>query len=296
MTAPPRIFDRQAVRRHRDRAAPGFADVDFLFAAAADALLERLGDVRRDFDVALDLSAGRSGLAGRLPARHTIAADLSPAALARTGPGTPRLAADEEWLPFAEASLDLVVSVLSLHWVNDLPGSLIQINRALKPDRLFSAVLMGGETLRELRHCLTEAEAELRGGVAPRISPMADVRDLGGLLQRAGFAMPVADTERLTVRYADPVTLLRELGAMGEGNALADRERCALRRDVLARAVELYGARYAGGDGRVPMTVDLIFLAGWSPGPDQPKPLQPGSAKQRLADALDTREVRVPRR
>ena len=293
MSGAPVIFDRVAVRRARDRAAAGFADVDFLFREAGDRLLERLGDVTRTFAAALDLSAGRSGLAGRLPAAHTVHADLSPAMVARAP--APRLCADEEWLPFADKSFDLVVSVLSMHWVNDLPGSLIQINRAMQPDGLFTAVLAGGETLTELRQCLTRAESESRGGAAPRVSPMTDVRDVGGLLQRAGFAMPVADTERLTVSYGDPLTLVRELRAMGGANALTDRERKPLRRDVLARALTLYRDRFGDGDGRVPVTVDLIFAAGWSPGPDQPKPKAPGSAKTRLADALGTSEGRLPR-
>ena len=219
---------------------------------------------------------------------HLIESDLSGAMLARR-PG-PRVQLDEERLPFADESLDLVVSTLALHWVNDLPGALIQIRRALKPDGLFMGALLGGSTLTELRQALTEAEAELTGGAGLRIAPFADTFDAAGLLQRAGFALPVADLDRVRVRYAHPLKLIADLKAMGETNALTDRARRPLSRAVLARACEIYAARFAEPDGRVVATFDIVTMTGWAPHPDQQKPLKPGSAKMRLADALGTTE------
>jgi SAM-dependent methyltransferase len=197
---------------------------------------------------------------------------------------------DAEWLPFAPERLDLVVSLLALHAVNDLPGALIQIRRALKPDGLFIGCLLGGATLTELRQAFTEAEAEMEGGVSPRVAPFADVRDLGGLLQRAGFALPVTDIEPVTVRYADPSGLFRDLRAMGLTNALRARRKAPLRRATLMRACEIYAQRFADADGRLRATFELAWLSGWAPHASQQRPLQPGSAKMRLADALGTEE------
>jgi SAM-dependent methyltransferase len=198
----------------------------------------------------------------------------------------PRLEADEEALPFAEASLDLVVSGLALHLVNDLPGTLIQIRRALKPDGLLLAALLGGATLTELRQAFLIAEEELEGGASPRVAPFADVRDLGGLLQRAQFALPVVDSDTVTVTYRDPLALMLELRAMGASNPLIERSRRPLRRATLARAIEVYTERFALADGRVPATFEIVTLTAWSPHPSQPKPLRPGSATTRLADVL----------
>ena len=209
---------------------------------------------------------------------------------ARMLPGAAaRLVLDEERLPFTDASVDLVVSLLSLHWTNDLPGALAQIRRALKPDGLFLGALFGGASLQELRWALTEAELELTGGAGPRVSPFADAADGANLLQRAGFALPVSDIDRVTVRYADPLRLMADLRAMGETGVLAERPR-PLTRAVLGRAVDLYRSRYGEPDGRVRATFEIVSLAGWAPHPDQQKPLRPGSAKMRLADALKTRE------
>jgi SAM-dependent methyltransferase len=199
--------------------------------------------------------------------------------------------ADEEALPFADNTLDLVVSGLSLQVVNDLPGVLVQVQRALKPDGLFLAALLGGDTLTELRQSFAVAESELEGGVSPRVAPFADVRDLGALLQRAGFALPVTDVDRITVRYATPLRLLRDLRRMGAANPLVERRRVPLRRTTLMRAMEVYAARFADPDGKVRASFDIIWLLGWSPHESQQKPLQPGSAKKRLADALGTTEI-----
>jgi SAM-dependent methyltransferase len=214
---------------------------------------------------------------------------------ATLGHGTLAVAADEEALPFRDASLDLVVSVLALHFVNDLPGTLVQIRRALKPDGLLLAALAGGDTLNELRHAFAAAEAELEGGASPRVVPFADVRELGGLLQRAGFALPVTDVDRITVRYASPIALLHDLRGMGATNPLIERSRRPLRRATLKRMIDIYVERFADGDGRIRATFEIVWLTGWAPDASQQKPLAPGSARQRLADALGTEEIKLPR-
>lgn len=291
MTAAP--FDRKLVARHRDRAAPTFGGCDFLAARAAEEIAGRLANTNREFATALDLgchtgTVGRDALA---PAGVTtiVSADLSPA-MAVQAPGL-RLAADEECLPFAPQSLDLAVSTLSLHWVNDLPGALIQIRKALRPDGLFIGALFGGETLQELRQVLMQAEADCEGGVSPRVSPFADVRDLGGLMQRAGFALPVVDADIVTVRYENAFRLLEDLRAMGETNALNDRRRVPLKRATLIRAAELYQEQFADPDGRIRASFEILYATGWAPHESQQKPLRPGSAAMRLADALKTEEL-----
>lgn len=282
------VFDRTLVRQRRDRAAPGFAAHDFLIADTAERLAERLSLVRRDFARALDLgchlgSAGRLAAAAK-PFETLVSCDLSPA-MAR-GAGGLALAADEEALPFADGAFDLVLSALSLHWVNDLPGALIQIRRALRPDGLFLGAMLGGATLNELRRCLIEAEAAVTGGAAPRLSPFADLRDAGHLMRRAGFALPVVDTETVTVTYPDLFRLLADLRGMGETNAVLARSRTPLRRAVLMEAGRRYAESFAEPDGRLPATFQILHLSGWAPDPSQQQPLRPGSAKISLADAL----------
>lgn len=203
----------------------------------------------------------------------------------------PRVLVDLEALPFADASLDLVVSGLTLHCVNDLPGTLVQIRRALKPDGLLLASVLGGQTLTELREAFLLAESELEGGASPRVAPFADVRDYGSLLQRAGFALPVTDTDIVTVTYSSPLALMQDLRGMGATNILAARRRAPLRRATLMRACELYIERHGRPDGRIPATFEIITLTGWAPHESQQKPLRPGSAQARLADALGTREI-----
>jgi SAM-dependent methyltransferase len=198
---------------------------------------------------------------------------------------------DDEILPLAENSLNLAVSALALQHVNDLPGMLVQIRRALKPDGLFLAALAGGDTLTELRQCFAIAESELEGGVSPRVAPFADLRDLGALLQRAGFALPVIDSERITVRYDTVFALMHDLRRMGATNVLSERRRTPLRRKTLLRMVEVYGERFADPDRRLRATFEIIWLSGWAPHESQQQPLKPGSAKARLADALGAREI-----
>ncbi len=291
------VFDRRVVRLHRDRAAPAIAAHDFLFKEVAERLADRLEIIRRSFPRALDLGCHGGEMAGALLGKAgietVVQADLSPAmASTAAANGQPTLAADEELLPFAPGSFDLVVSNLSLHWVNDLPGALIQARQALKPDGLFLAALLGGETLFELRRSLFEAEQEVTGGLSPRISPMAGLRDAAGLLQRAGFALPVADMDSITVSYPNPVRLMQDLRGMGETNAALARLKAPTRRAVIARAMERYAELFQEQDGTVPATFDVIFLAAWSPDPTtQQQPARRGSANARLAEALKTTEV-----
>jgi SAM-dependent methyltransferase len=292
-----RVFDRRAVRLHRDRAAAGLGDHDFLLREAGERLADRLDDINRRFPLALDLGCHDGLLAellrGRGGIERLVRADLSPAMAARAGgralPG-PALAADEEALPFAPASFDLVLSNLSLHWVNDLPGCLLQVRRILKPDGLFLACLLGGETLAELRQALLQAELEIRGGASPRISPFAEIADGAALLQRAGFALPVADGDRLTVSYPDALRLMADLRGMGETNAVAARDRRFTRRALLLAAAARYQQLFAEAEGRLPATFQLIFLTGWAPHASQQRPQRPGTAAARLADALGTTE------
>lgn len=300
MSAPPRIFDRALLRARLDRAAPRYADADFLKRRAAEDAVVRLEAIMRDFPLAVDLGARngafREALAQSDAASRVgflVEADISPKMLA--GRQGPRLVADEEQLPFAYGKLDLVISTLALHWTNDVIGALIQIRRALKPDGLFIASLFGGSTLTELRQSLLAAEMELTGGAGPRVSPFADANDAAALLQRAGFALPVADVDRVTVRYAHPLKLLADLRAMGETSVLAERHPKPLTRTILARAFEIYVEKFAEPDGRVPASFEILTLTGWTPAESQQKPLKPGSAKMRLADALKTVEHRVPR-
>ena len=298
MSAPPLLFDRALHRKRLDRAASGFASADFLQRRAAADLVERLEVIMRDFPRAVDLSARNGALRQALadsPAAERVGllieTDLSRAMLAsRSGP---RVVLDEERLPFAAGSLDLVVSTLGLHWTNDVVGALVQIRRALKPDGLFLGALLGGSTLTELRQALTDAESEILGGAGSRVSPFADSRDAAGLLQRAGFALPVADVDRVNVSYEHPLKLLGDLRQMGETNVLADRHPRALTRTLLGRASEIYAERFAGPDGRVSATFEIVTLTGWAPHASQQQPLQPGSAKMRLADALGTVEHRL---
>ncbi len=275
MAQTPIIFDRSLLSARRARAAAQGPET-FLIDRVAGEMAERLGAVLRRFELAADLGtptdAVRRALAGKVGRIVEVSVD-------------------EEALPFREASLDLAVSGLALQFVNDLPGVLAQIRRALKPDGLLLAALIGGESLIELRTAFAEAEAEIEGGVSPRVAPFVDLRDLGALLQRAGFALPVTDVDRLTVRYASPLALMHDLRRMGATNALVERRRKPLRRATLHRMIEIYADRFAGSDLRVPATFEIIWLSGWAPDASQQQPLAPGSAKTRLADALRTTEI-----
>lgn len=280
MTAPI-IFDRALVRVRRDRAAAGFADYAFLYDEVCQRLAERLELIQRTFPKALVLGARTGGMAallqGRFGIETLVQAEFSERMAARQGGGLP-VVADEELLPFGDASLDLVVSPLSLHTTNDLPGALAQARRALKPDGLLLAGLFGLGTLAPLRDAFLSAEAELGQGSSPHVAPFTDVRDGGSLLQRAGFALPVADAETVTVTYENPMRLLADLHGMGESNVLANRARGAMRRDVLFQAVQRLAGR------AIPF--EIVFLTGWAPDKSQQQPLAPGSGRVSLARTL----------
>ena len=292
---PMTVFDRPLVRAHRDRAAAKLDQHDFLFREAADRLIDRLTDVNRHFDLGLDLGC-HSGqvarkLAGLGKVDQLVQCDLSPAmAAAANAPATPAVAADEELLPFAEGVFDLVVSNLSLHWVNDLPGALIQVQRALKPDGLFVAAILGGDTLWELRRAIIEAELELLGGAAPRVSPFAGNRDIGALMQRAAFSLPVVDLDTIRVAYGSPLALLSDLRGMGETNAVVARNTAVPPRTLWPLVSSKYEALFGQPDGTVPATFDVITMTGWRPHESQQQPLRPGSARHSLAMALGTTE------
>ncbi len=286
------IFNRQSVRHHRDRAAPNYADFNFLFQEVAERLGDRLEDITRTFPVTLDLGCHGGDMAACIPTlsnvQTLINCDLSPsmASMARIHNGASSLVSDEELLPFKEQSLDLVVSNLSLHWVNDLPGALSQICRALRPDGLFLATMLGGATLNELRVSLIEAEIEIEGGLSPRLSPFAEIKDAGNLLGRAGFALPVADRELITVSYDSPLKLMADLRGMGETNANAQRRTTCTRRATMMRATEIYTERFTNSEGRIPATFEIIYLTAWAPDENQQKPLKPGSGQISLGDVF----------
>lgn len=286
------IFDRELMTRRRDRAAAMAAEHDFLLQRVAEDLVQRLSFIRRRFPLAVNLGAYHGVVSRCLRASGVadmvIDMELSARLLARCV--GPRVRADEELLPFRAGSLDLVVSGLALHLLNDLPGALAQIRRALKPDGLLLAAMLGGRTLHELREAFLLAETESEAGTSPHVIPFADVRDLGGLLQRAQLALPVSDSDRVIVHYPNPLALMRELQAMGASNMLRDRRKRPTRRGTLLRAAEIYAGRHGLADGRIAATFDIITITGWAPHEDQPKPLPPGSSRQRLAEALGTIE------
>jgi SAM-dependent methyltransferase len=287
----PIVFDRLLLRKRRQRAR-ALGPETFLIDRVAAELGERIAVVLRRFERAVDLGTPTDAVRRALAANDnvgTIIAATPDAALLDAV--FPRVAADEEALPFADGALDLVVSALALQFVNDLPGTLIQVRRALRPDGLLLAALIGGDSLSELRAAFAEAESEIEGGVSPRVAPFAEGRELGALLQRAGFALPVVDSDRLTVRYASVFALMRDLRRMGATNVLAERRRGPLKRATLARMAEIYAERFADADGRLRASFEIVWLSGWVPHESQQKPLKPGSATQRLADALGAQEI-----
>jgi NADH dehydrogenase [ubiquinone] 1 alpha subcomplex assembly factor 5 len=287
------LFDRRGWRAHRDRAAS--SAVDFLHDEIGERLLDRLDLVNREFPDALDLGARNGVLAGQLRrrrgTRRVVLAEPAIGPLARAS--GERVAADPELTPFCDASFDLVISNLILHWTADLPGALVQLRRVLRPDGLLLAAMLGGQTLVELRTALFEAELAEEGGVSPRVSPAIELGDAAALLQRAGYALPVADSETIAVAYPDLLALMRDLRGMGETNALAARRRQFLRRATVARAALIYAERFAKPDGRIPATFEVLYLCGWAPHPSQPMPLPRGSATTRLADALKPKQAKT---
>jgi|TARA_B110000263_G_scaffold168459_1_gene146790 NADH dehydrogenase [ubiquinone] 1 alpha subcomplex assembly factor 5 len=292
------IFDRQLLRLRRERATNSLPEHNFLFNELAKRLVDRLADIRRNFSMALDIGCHNGFMAKEikhLPEEKIsflIQTDLSTgmAKEAKNKTGVTSIAADEEFLPFRDATFDLIISCGSLHHVNDLPGTLIQIKRALKPDGVFLAALFGGSTLLELRQAWLVAESAKKGGVSPRVSPFIDLREAAGLLQRAGFALPVADIDTLTVTYRNPIKLMSDLRGMGESNVMLDREKIPTRGDTLKAVSQEYMTLFANNQGEIPATFQIIYLTGWSPENNQPKALAPGSASVRLADVLEVDE------
>ena len=289
---PPRLFDPDLTRLRLARAWQGIPPL-FLLERVVEDMLERLAAVKRSFQRVVDLGTPAPLLVESLARERPdcLVTHLAPVrgALGQMG----GIIADAQMLPLAAGSVDLIVSALALHSIDDLPGALAQIRRALRPDGLFMACLPGGQTLHELRHAMAAAEAEITGGASPRVAPFADLRDLGGLLQRAGLALPVTDVDSLIVRYASMFDLMRDLRAMGATSNLVQRSRIPLRRGVLVRAAQIYAEQFADADGRVRATFELVWLSGWAPHESQQKPLKPGSAKMRLADALGTTEIKA---
>jgi SAM-dependent methyltransferase len=296
MSSPPTLFDAVALAHRAFRAAPGFDKADFLHRRAAEGIAERLDDVRRLFPRAAVIGSGggayAAALSGRFGVEELVQVEPHAAMAARAAVAAPgsKVVVGDGASALGEGRFDLIVSGGVLHHENDPVGALVQVRRALKPDGLFLGAIAGGRTLHELRAAFAEAEIAVEGGVSPRVAPMADIRDLGALLQRAGFAMPVADCERLTIDYPDALALMRDLRAMGETNTLVSRRRTFTRRETLFTAQQLYASHFGRPDGRVEATVEIVFLTGWAPGPDQPTPKRPGSATARLADALGVQE------
>lgn len=289
------VFDRKLVRAHRDRASRTWEDFDFLHKEVAERICDRLDDVVRDFPLALDVGCHGGDIADVIGQRgkveHLIQCDLSEGMVKRADEKKAiSVVADEEFLPFGVEKFDLIVSNLSLHWVNDLPGALVQIYRALKPDGLFIGTMFGIETLRELRQCLSDAELAVDGGMSPRISPFADVRDAGMLLQRAGFNLPVVDADAIEVRYENPMKLMKDLKGMGENNKVLERRKNFTKRELIMHTLQRYMDEFSGEDGRVPATFQVLFMTAWKPDPSQQKPMKPGTADQKLADALGVPE------
>lgn len=282
------VFDRNKVRQNRNRCASSLDQHGFLIDWSMNQITSRLQDIKRIFPMALQIGCRSNKIDTQefgIETLYTldIAEKLSP-----------DIQADEEFLPFAENSFDIIFSPLNLHTTNDLPGALSQIKRALKPDGLFVAAMLGGETLYELRQIISDAEIKLTNGLTPRIAPFADMQQMGALMQRAGFSLPVIDSEKITVTYDSPFKLMKDLRLMGEGNALIERSKKMSTKEFFAQINSSYLQQHAEDDGRITATFEIIFLIGWSPHESQQKPLRPGSAKMRLSDALKTKEGALP--
>ena len=262
-----RVFDREVVKQHRNRAAGGLDSFGFVFAQLAERLADRLSDISRDFSLALNLGSHEGLMAKTLAGRGNIKTIVQSDFSEKMVSGAPglRVVGDEEFQPFAAECFDLILSSAILHWVNDLPGALLQARKALRPDGLLLANFFGGITLNELRICLLEAEDEIKSGVSQRVSPFTDVRDAGALLQRTGYSLAVADSDCLTVSYESPLNLLRDLRGMGETNAVIGRQKSFTSREILFRACNLYTEKFGDATGRIPATFEVITLTGWAP-------------------------------
>ena len=283
MTTPPHIFDARLWRNRAKRFRPQFQRSDFVLRRVLEDMADSLGAINRNFQSGLELNA--------LPLRLT---EFVPEGkITHLNEEVRDIDLDATPLPYASDSLDLIVSALGLHRINDVPGALVQIRRALKPDGFFIAAMMGGETLTELRQCLIEAELEVRGGYGPRIFPFAESHDVIELMKRIGFAMPVVDSDRLKVSYEHPLALMHDLRSMGESNILLERPKTGLNKAILERLCALYFEKFSNDEGRIIASFEIIHLSGWKPHESQQKPLKPGTAKMRLSDALGVKEIKL---
>lgn len=280
------VFNRALLKLRREKCAKNFESHAFLNQEISQRLIDNLQDIKREFKCVLNMNTCEETVRAHLQDSFIINQDVS-FNMARRGISA-SIQADEEFLPAKNQSLDLVLSCLNLHWVNDLPGALVQINQSLKPDGLFLGAMIGGESLRELRASMLKADIDLKGGSSPHISPFLDIRDGGALLQRAGFSLPVASTERITVKYSDAFALMKDLKGMAENNALIKSFKGLSSRALMMKVAEYYQDAFADDDGRIAATFDIIYLQGWAPHESQQQPLKPGSAKMALKDALGT--------
>ena len=281
------VFDRNIVRKNRNRCAEKLKNHGFLIDWSMDQITTRLEDIKRTFPTALQIgNRSNEFQSNNFGIEHLYTLDIAEKL-------NPSIQADEELLPFAPESFNLVISPLNLHTTNDLPGVLAQIKTTLKPDGLFIATILGGETLHELRDSMNMAELEMNGGLSPHVAPFADMPQMGALMQRAGFNLPVIDSEKITVTYDNVLKLMEDLRNMGEGNALIERSKKFSTPDYFGRIVQDYTSKYSEGNGRIKATFEIIFLIGWAPHESQQKPLRPGSAQNRLADILETTEEKL---
>ncbi len=284
------IFDRASIKHNRERAQKRFEDHGFLFQWSKNHLHDRILDINRRFERAINIGSREPILAhDKIDAITTLDITDTPV----NSNAYPYIQASEDFLPIAPKSLDLIVSNLNLHTINDLPGALLQIKQSLKDDGLFMASILGGETLHELRKIFTETELELYDGISPRIAPFADKPQMGDLLQRAGFALPVVDSDIITVTYDNVFKLFHDLRGMGEGNAIIERRKTPTSKAFFMRAAQKYHEQFAETDGRIVASFEVIFLLGWAPHSSQQKPLRPGSAEHSLAEALNTTEIKT---
>ena len=283
------IFDRMTVRRRRKRAAKEFSNHDFLFREVARRLADRLADIKRKFPLTIDLGSRGKHLSHLLSGNPSIETIIEMGLYSEENKTS--FIGDEEAIPIGPACADLIISNLVLHWTNDLPGTLIQCHKILKPDGLFMGAVLGGETLTELRQVIMEVESKISGGISPRISPFANLADTASLLQRARFSLPVSDIDTITVTYKDLFSLMRDLRGMGETNAVISRTPNFSKRELFFEAAERYAERFGDSKGRIPATFQVLFLTGWAPATSQPQPQRPGSASLSLAQALETKEI-----
>ena len=293
MSASPFVFDRSRQAKRRSRAFGTYQSVGFLKQRVAEDILDRITLTKRRFTTALEIGAGFLDMKAELEPHVDTYICMDIAEKPGRAMTSPALVADEELLPFREESLDLVIAGSSLHWVNDLPGTLIQIRRAMKPDGYFVAAMPGGRTLTELRQVLLQAETELTGGAEMRVSPFADALDLSQLLQRAGFALPVSDRDQLTLRYDNVFALFDDLKAAGETHSPSQKGRRPLSRRILMRAAQLYAEQFADADGRIRASLEILWMTGWAPHPDQPKAKPRGSATVSMAEAVGAKEIKT---